>query len=218
MLAFLKEIEDRGILTRLAAAQIALTGLILLVLVFLLGFVADPIINLYVDPWSFLSPWSSSDYYYEDEERASWVEHFIKGFTSLGVVGFLKVIIASPFAYFRFGGSSRGRATGRDRMEQVSWLIILIGVATTLAVSNIKPFQLYKILPASSISTANVNRQYTKVSGRGVVARLKKLASASWMFKATTMMRTTKQPDSASSQYIWSPASLTCHYLPDCYT
>ncbi|KAF2659428.1 hypothetical protein K491DRAFT_766110 [Lophiostoma macrostomum CBS 122681] len=115
------------------SAQVALTVIILLVTVFLLGFVADPIISIYFDPWSFLSPWSSTDYYYDDDEAASWIEHFVKGFTSMGVIGFLKVIFAQPFAYFRFGGGSRGRAaTGRDRMEQVGWIIILIGVATFL--------------------------------------------------------------------------------------
>lgn len=49
----------------------------------------------------------------------------------MGVLGFLKVILASPFTYFRFG---RGRNTGRDRYEQISWIIILIGVGTFLLV------------------------------------------------------------------------------------
>lgn len=103
--------------------------------VFLLGFVADPIINMYLDPWSYVLPWSSgrTDYYrYEDDEPSTWTEHFAKGFTGMGVIGFLKVILASPF-YFRMGGG-RGRQTGRDRYEQISWIIILIGVATFLVV------------------------------------------------------------------------------------
>jgi hypothetical protein len=113
-----------------------LTVLILFFVVFFLGFVADPIINMYVDPWSYLTPWASSrpQYYYEDDESAGWVEHFLKGFTSMGVIGFLKVLLASPFSYFRLGGT-RGRGnTGRDRYEQVSWIIILIGVSTFLVV------------------------------------------------------------------------------------
>ncbi|PSN68958.1 hypothetical protein BS50DRAFT_329324 [Corynespora cassiicola Philippines] len=115
------------------AAQITLTVLILIMVVFLLGFVADPIINMYLDPWSYVLPWSSgrTDYYrYEDDEPSTWTEHFAKGFTGMGVIGFLKVILASPF-YFRMGGG-RGRQTGRDRYEQISWIIILIGVATFL--------------------------------------------------------------------------------------
>ncbi|KAF2105331.1 hypothetical protein BDV96DRAFT_509583 [Lophiotrema nucula] len=115
------------------AAQITMTVLILFLVVFLLGFIADPIINMYLDPWSYLMPWSSSNhYYYDDEEPYTWYEHFAKGVASMGVLGFLKVILASPLSIFRIGGG-RGRATGRDRYEQVSWLIILIGVVTFLA-------------------------------------------------------------------------------------
>lgn len=114
--------------------QIVLTVAILFAVVFVLGFVADPIINLYLDPWGFigLAPTYPNEYYYDDDEASSWTEHFLKGFTSMGVIGFLKVLLASPFSYFRIN-SRRGRATGRDRYEQVSWLIILIGVATFLA-------------------------------------------------------------------------------------
>ncbi|KAJ4369041.1 hypothetical protein N0V83_006123 [Neocucurbitaria cava] len=116
------------------AAQITLTALILILMVFVLGFFADPIINMYLDPWSYLTPWSSwsRSYYYEDDEPSTWYEHFAKGFASMGVLGFLKVLLASPLSYFRLGGG-RGRTTGRDRYEQVSWIIILIGVGTFLA-------------------------------------------------------------------------------------
>jgi hypothetical protein len=118
------------------SAQVGLTVLILISIIFVLGFVADPIINLYLDPWSVLFPWSSfseSDYsYYYEDESSTWYEHFAKGFASMGVLGFLKVLLASPLSYFRIGGGARGRTTGRDRYEQVSWIIILVGVATFL--------------------------------------------------------------------------------------
>jgi hypothetical protein len=84
-------------------------------------------------PWN---SWSrpSYGYYYDDEDEATtWYEHFAKGFASMGVLGFLKVLLASPLSYFRMGGGGRGR-TGRDRVEQVSWIIIVIGVGTFLAV------------------------------------------------------------------------------------
>jgi len=118
------------------AAQVTLTVIILFVFIFVLGFVADPIIGLYVDPWSYM-PWNSWSrpsygYYDLDDEPATWYEHFAKGFASMGVLGFLKVLVASPFSYFRFGGGSRRASTGRERAEQVSWFIILIGVATFL--------------------------------------------------------------------------------------
>lgn len=119
------------------AAQVLLTITVLIMVVFLLGFVADPIINLYVDPWSFLSPWSSpyDDYYYDDDP-ATWYEHFAKGLASMGVLGFLKALVASPLQLFRIGGG-RGRTTARDRYEQVSWIIIVIGVGTFLLVSSL---------------------------------------------------------------------------------
>ena len=101
------------------------------------GMNAAPI-NLYLDPWSFLFPWSGvseSDYlYYDDDQSSTWYEHFAKGIASMGVLGFLKVLLASPLSYFRIGGGGRGRTTGRDRYEQVSWIIILVGVATFLTV------------------------------------------------------------------------------------
>lgn len=85
-----------------------------------------------------LFPWSGhsgNDYsYYDDDESSTWYEHFAKGIASMGVLGFLKVLLASPLSYFRIGGGGRGRTTGRDRYEQVSWIIILVGVATFLTV------------------------------------------------------------------------------------
>lgn len=119
----------------MTAAQVTLTIAILIIVVFVLGFIADPIINMYLDPWSFLTPWSTGpDYYYDDGiDSISWYEHFAKGIASMGVLGFLKVLLASPLSYFRIGGG-RGRNTGRDRYEQVSWIIILIGVGTFLLV------------------------------------------------------------------------------------
>ncbi|KAF2281440.1 uncharacterized protein EI97DRAFT_390123 [Westerdykella ornata] len=117
------------------AAQMTMTLAILLISVFLLGFVADPIIDMYMNPWSYLMPWTWSRYddrYGQFDVPTTWSEHFAKGFAGMGVLGFLKVLLASPFSYFRIGGGQRrrGRATGRDRIEQVSWLIILIGVVT----------------------------------------------------------------------------------------
>lgn len=132
-------ISYRRKLTTLVAAQIALTALILIVVIFGLGFVADPIIGLYVDPWSYM-PWNSwsrrsQGFYFEDDERTTWYEHFAKGFASMGVLGFLKVLLANPFNYIRFGSGGGRARTGRDRVEQVSWIIIVVGVGTFLAVS-----------------------------------------------------------------------------------
>jgi hypothetical protein len=156
-----------------------MTIMILIMAVFVLGFIADPIINLYLDPWSFLSPWSRSDrHYYEDDDRTSWYEHFAKGFASMGVLGFLKVLIASPLHYFRMGGG-RARNTGRDRYEQVSWIIILIGVGTFLMVCIIWPYIATNLI---------VRRPPTKEFEHGVAARSKELGSESWTCKVRLTM------------------------------
>jgi hypothetical protein len=164
-----------------SAAQVALTVLIMASMVFVLGFFADPILNLYFDPWGTLMPWSSSgrSYYHEPvPEVDSWTEHFAKGFAGMGVLGFVKVLITSPLSYFRIGGG-RGRATGRDRYEQVSWIIILIGVGTFLAVCI--------ILYGYVLHLLTLHRPFTKVSAFGVVVRSRELANALWTYKAMKM-------------------------------
>lgn len=97
----------------------------------------------------------------------------------MGVLGFLKVLIASPLSYFRIGGG-RGRNTGRDRYEQVSWIIILIGVGTFLAVRVARSI-------GSRIYLMH-NRPFTKEYVSGAAERLRRLVSASWTSKVTTMM------------------------------
>lgn len=169
------------------AAQIGLTGIILFVFIFILGFVADPIIGLYVDPWSYM-PWNSFSrpsygYYDIDDEPSSWYEHFAKGFASMGVLGFLKVLIASPFSYFRFGGGGRRATTGRDRVEQVSWIIIAVGVATFLAVCLH-----HTLLPSHSLLTAH--RLCTKECVPGVVERSNAPVNESWTFIMMMTMMT----------------------------
>jgi hypothetical protein len=168
------------------AAQVSLTVLILIVTVFFLGFVADPIINMYLDPWSFLMPWTSSDrYYYEDEESSGWLEHFLKGFTSMGVIGFLKILLASPFSYFRIGGG-RGRNTGRDRYEQISWIIIVVGVFTFLVVRMKYP-------RTNIAGVSNSHRPYGKESEPGAVVLWRKLVRESWTSKRMTMTKKRKK-------------------------
>jgi hypothetical protein len=153
-----------------------MTVAILIVAVFVLGFIADPIINLYFDPWSFLLPWSRSDpYYYKVDERPSWSEHFAKGFASMGVLGFLKVLIANPLSY-RFGGG-RTRNTGRDRYEQVSWVIILVGVGTFLMVC---------CSYVAFLMDLTSRRRPTKESEYGVGVRSKELVNESWTYKVRT--------------------------------
>jgi hypothetical protein len=130
--------------------QLLLTSSILLFTIFLLGFVADPIINLYLDPLDTIigaEYWDSTHIVDLPDlhDRDSWADHFFKGLASLGVLSFAKAILAvSPFRWWRLGGpgfgSSRGRRTGRDRVASVGWLVILVGVGTFLLVCYFPPF------------------------------------------------------------------------------
>lgn len=118
------------------SAQVALTLLIFLVSIFLLGFVADPIINLYLDPVDTIATRGgpTGSLIYEDED-ATWLEHWIKGVASLGLLGFAKFMLTiSPFYAFRTGrlGRSAAGGTGRDRLQQLGAFALLVGVCTFL--------------------------------------------------------------------------------------
>ncbi|KAL1883707.1 hypothetical protein Plec18167_002714 [Paecilomyces lecythidis] len=104
-------------------------------------FIADPIINLYIEPLERIYP---ADIWEPDlleelqtEGASSWFQHFAKGLASLGFLSFVKVFFAmSPW---QWGGlrsfgliSSGGRSTGRNRVASISWAVILIGVCSFL--------------------------------------------------------------------------------------
>jgi len=120
--------------------QIVITLAIMLTTIFFFGFVADPIINLYLDPYDTITSLPSGGrpaIPFEDEDD-SWVEHFIKGLASLGLLGFVKVFFAlGPWQWFnlRNGGLLGGhrRGGGRDRLENISWTVVIIGIVTFLA-------------------------------------------------------------------------------------
>ena len=129
--------------------QISLTVSIVFLTIFLLGFVADPIINLYLDPYSTLSSASFSKIGTKiepiliDDDQLSWTEHLIKGLASLGLLGFIKVLLAlSPLQWWNlrstgvFSGGGRTSGSGRDRLANISWLVVLIGVGTFLWVGK----------------------------------------------------------------------------------
>ena len=127
------------------ATQIFLTIFILFFAMFALGFVADPIINLYLDPYSTLASGSLSkvttkiELILSDDDEPTWTEHFLKGLASLGLLSFIKVLLAlSPWQWWNLrssgimSGGSRAGANGRDRMANISWIVVLIGVGTFL--------------------------------------------------------------------------------------
>lgn len=118
----------------------ALTVGVMVVIIFLLGFIADPIINLYVDPYETLL----GDQTVWDEVRmkapgtniiSAWAQHFMKGLISMGLVGFLKTILLNPLNWLNLRHnlgmtSARTTTTGRDRAINISWIAVLIGVVS----------------------------------------------------------------------------------------
>ena len=129
--------------------QIAITAGIMFLTIFVFGFIADPIINLYLDPFDTVTTTVTGQKMPAitlDAENESWFFHFTKGLASLGLLGFVKVFFAmSPWQWWnmRQGGllggtrrAARGRQGGRERLENISWTVVVIGVITFLFVSG----------------------------------------------------------------------------------
>ncbi|EGX48034.1 hypothetical protein AOL_s00081g361 [Orbilia oligospora ATCC 24927] len=130
----------------------SITALILLITVYILGFVADPIINLYINPWyavdggnfSFtingftvygpaLHNTPRSPPIPRSAVGVGIVEHMVRGLSALGLIGFGKVLIFSHhWIRYIFGGPGVRRGDGRDRLGQLSWIIIIWGVVNFL--------------------------------------------------------------------------------------
>ncbi|KAK7515101.1 uncharacterized protein IWZ02DRAFT_506967 [Phyllosticta citriasiana] len=128
-----------------SAAQVVLTLSVFLVAVFLLGFIADPIINLYQNPITTIFFGTDYDTYPVPSEEfpvedfiEGWPLHFIKGFMSLGLLSFLKFLFTNPLRLFQprivvnSGRTVRTGNTGRDRLANISWLAVAIGIVTFL--------------------------------------------------------------------------------------
>ena len=127
-------------------SQMILTVVIVSTAVFLLGFIADPILDLWIDPVSTIADTVATVVGEEEEklrhpvvESDGWFEHFVKGFFSLGVVGFLKVFwTMSPWHWWNIrtsGMMNPGRrpgATGRGRVENISWAVVILGAITVI--------------------------------------------------------------------------------------
>lgn len=120
------------------SAQVGLTLAIFVLAMFVLGFVADPIINLYLDPVTTVvtAGGPTGSLIFEDED-AGWAEHFAKGLASLGLLGFAKFLLGlSPWHWLNRSPSMMARSSvggnGRNRMRDLSWVAVLIGVTTFL--------------------------------------------------------------------------------------
>lgn len=110
-----------------SAAHYTITAMVALFLIFIFGYIADPIINLYIDPYSATStsrlwtPIKVSDV----GSESSWLQHFYKGLTSLGVLSFARVLfMANPWHWYNIRnsglahGTTRPGATGQERGGQ----------------------------------------------------------------------------------------------------
>lgn len=122
--------------------QALLTIVFFVIGIFFLGFIADPVFNLWLDPFGTIGDALTAD---EDnwtqppfEEPSTWLEHFIKGFFSLGIVGLVKsALFMSPWHWWQMrgtglGGGGRRRGTGRSRVENLSLLFVLLGAFAAL--------------------------------------------------------------------------------------
>ncbi|KAL8874523.1 MAG: hypothetical protein Q9174_000161 [Haloplaca sp. 1 TL-2023] len=91
-----------------ATTQITLTVSIMFLAIFLAGFIGDVIINFYLDPYWFIStkPWANFEAKFDpimldEEDPATWTEHFLKGFASVGLIGFAKAVYKGVRAWTR---------------------------------------------------------------------------------------------------------------------
>ncbi|EJT69325.1 hypothetical protein GGTG_12944 [Gaeumannomyces tritici R3-111a-1] len=156
--------------------RMGLTLVVLFMLVFFLGFIADPIINLYVDPWGWLfgfwsdvsDDWDDLRVELEDEESFGWYLHFFKGVLSLSLVGAVQAFTTmNPFTWWQLrgggifgGGTQRGRrGGGRDRMENINLAVIVVGLFTILVAT-------WKLVSAlSSRALEKVSEQVMDIQG-----------------------------------------------------
>ncbi|KAI1769630.1 hypothetical protein GGR53DRAFT_9426 [Hypoxylon sp. FL1150] len=124
---------------------LGLTVFILIATIFALGFIADPILNLWLDPVGTISDSVTAGHIRLDDDMdllpddAGWFEHFLKGLFSLGLLGFVKAfLVMSPWQWWNLrtsgiiGGGNRRAGTGRERMESINLLLVVIGVFTFL--------------------------------------------------------------------------------------
>ena len=113
----------------------------MLLMMFILGFIADPLINLYVDPYDTVVGkedfWSEVQIQNVGEGVSGWSLHFVKGLVSMGLVGFLKTAILNPFQWWNLRGtgwisarSSGTSTTGRERAANISWIAVVIGISS----------------------------------------------------------------------------------------
>jgi hypothetical protein len=176
-----------------AAAQLTLTFLIFFTTIFVLGFVAEPLIAVCMDPWgsifgmfSFFN-WDPTGYYESDyrgypqeEHDKSWATHFTMGFASLGLLSMAKTMLTSPIQIWIRRSGRRGGTSGRDRLSNLSWLMILVGAATFVYVRS----------PGSGWSQLTSGRACGRWCVFGAGEPWKRQAEGCWTWRARMKMMT----------------------------
>ncbi|KAF2151801.1 hypothetical protein K461DRAFT_242520 [Myriangium duriaei CBS 260.36] len=121
------------------AAQVTLTFAIFILVVFILGYVADPILNFFLESYTVVQdPWDRRRPIYVEEEVNGWVDHFAKGLASLGLLGCAKILLSmNPLSWLnlrssRLTGGGRPGATGRHRLRNETWIVVAVGLVTFL--------------------------------------------------------------------------------------
>lgn len=124
----------------------------------------------------------------DEDEPVTWTEHFVKGFASLGLLGFAKIFLSAPWNWINISrnhfGGNRGGTTGRDRMANISWIAVVVGIVTILLVSRPLICSLFSELMSNL-------RQSGRAFEPGAGELLQKPLNESWMYPyPTTAMRT----------------------------
>jgi hypothetical protein len=117
-------------------AQVLLTFIIMVAGIFVFGFIADPIIAVFLGD---LEPLDEIPEEMQEIYDAPWTIHFIKGMASIGLLGFVRVVALPSFLFnirqtipVRLGGQ-RGR-TGRGDVQNITLVLILTGLVTIMMV------------------------------------------------------------------------------------
>lgn len=117
--------------------RIGITLTVILAAIFISGFFADYIINLYTHPLSTISYISSEGRatQYQEDDDSSWAVHFLKGFVSIGVLGIVKTTLAMSSWQWVFKGFGVGRVRRRDQqphdiLNGIPWIVVIFGVIT----------------------------------------------------------------------------------------